>query len=197
MTGRDQHIAALFREHADALYRAAIRMLGDPGEAEDAVQDAFVKLRRSKNRLDDLDSPKAWLFTVLRNVCVDRQRGAARRSMLASDRFDADAGELGGSGWSSRTPESEVLTSETLSHVSKAMEALPPIDAETLTLVVVEGLSYREVADITGVPVGTVRSRLNRARRTLRDALPGALAEGPDAAGAHPVENVIPLRRVP
>lgn len=195
MKERDQNIAALFRDHADALYRAALRMLGDPGEAEDAVQDSFVKLRRSEKRLDELDRPQAWLFTVLRNVCIDRQREAARRSPLAIGQFEAD--EQSVAEQHNPTPESEVLTAEILRQVSKAMEALPPVDAEALTLVVIEGLSYRDVADITDVPIGTVRSRLSRARKTLRDALHGALADGADVAPIDSVENVIPLRRAP
>lgn len=201
MTDDSRTIAALFREHADALYRAAFRILGDSGEAEDAVQDAFVKLRRGGRSPVDLVRPQAWLFAVLRNICIDRQRDAARRSRVPVVDLDGDdaspVDKLLVSGQIGKTPESEVLTAETLRQVSRAIDALPPIEAETLTLVVIEGLSYRDVAEITNVPIGTVRSRLNRARKALRMALHRPLADGHDASGVGPTENVIPLRRTP
>ena len=94
-------------------------------------------------------------------------RGRHTRTFVDSDASGtetADCAEL-------RTPESNLIASDTLSHVVQAMNALPDDLAETMSLIVVEGLSYRETALVTGVPLGTVRSRLNRARQMLRKHL--------------------------
>ena len=204
MRDDDRKLAALFREHANSLYRAAFRMLGDPGDAEDAVQDAFVRLRRSDRRPTELENPSAWLFAVLRNICIDRLRQVSRRSedALEYDDGSAETYDSAPLAQSPISPESQVLTAETLRQVVNAMDGLPAVEAEALTLVVIEGLSYRDVAEITQVPVGTVRSRLNRARRALRMALREVLARDPSGSGgtnadvpSHAEPNVVPLRR--
>lgn len=179
-------IAGLFRQHADLLYRTALRMLRNAAEAEDAVQDAFLRLRRSKAGPDNLDNPTAWLVRVLRNICIDRQRQAVRRLESAlPDEFEAPP-------HSGPTPEGHLLTAEKLRLVSEVINDLPPNEAETLRLVVIEGLSYRDVATITGVPIGTVRSRLARARQAVRRCLglaETALDQDPPAP-----TNVVSLR---
>ncbi len=156
-----------FRDEASALYRFAKRLLGDPSEAEDAVQEAFLKLTKHRDRPDGFVSARAFVFRVVRNVCIDRLRARARRSLIISDEgLDQEVPP----GWSTPTPESDVLAAESFRRIAEAMNRLPEVEAEALSLVVVEGLSYQEVAAATGVPVGTVRSRLNRARQSLRAA---------------------------
>lgn len=157
-----------FRAEAAALYRLAKRLLGDGTEAEDAVQDAFLRLTRRGGRASRLIDARAFVFRVVRNVCIDRLRARARQTMVLSEDGCVDDRR---SGWAAATPETDVLVAKSFRRIAEAMRALPDIEAEALSLVVVEGLSYREVAAATDVPIGTVRSRLNRARRTLRAAL--------------------------
>lgn len=161
-------LSRTFREEVPALYRFALRMLGDAAEAEDAVQDAFLRLTRRGMRREEFASARAFVFRVVRNVCIDRLRARARRSMLFDDGgldFDAQGGRP------DATPETDMLVSESFRRIADAMGALPEVEAEALSLVVVEGFSYAETAAATDVPVGTVRSRLNRARQRLRAVL--------------------------
>lgn len=165
---RSGELSRTFREEVPALYRFSLRMLGDASEAEDAVQDAFLRLTKRGVRRDEFVSARAFVFRVVRNVCIDRLRARARRSRLFDEGgLDQDAhGE-----WPDVTPETDLLVSESFRRIADAMNALPAAEAEALSLVVVEGFSYAEVAAAADVPVGTVRSRLNRARQRLRRVL--------------------------
>ena len=162
----DDTLALVFRGEIDALYRTALRLLGSPEEAEDAVQDAYLRIAHPAQPQEMPRHPRGWIFRVLRNLCIDKLRARKSRLRLVSetDRIET----LAQYSTDHRTPESDLLTSDTLDRVARAMDAMPPDLSETLALVVIEGLSYREAASVLGIPVGTVRSRLNRARQSLR-----------------------------
>ena len=140
---------ALVSQNENRLYRAALSLLGDPQEAEDAVQDAFVRyLERAP---EELENPGAWLMRVLVNNCKSRLRLAWRRVGPLPDALPAPAME-----------EREVL---------EELFALPPADRAVLHLYYYEGYTTDEVARITGQRPGTVRTRLSRAREKLRQLL--------------------------
>ena len=140
---------ALVSQNENRLYRAALSLLGDPQEAEDAVQDAFVRyLERAP---EELENPGAWLMRVLVNNCKSRLRLAWRRVGPLPDALPAPAME-----------EREVL---------EELFALPPADRAVLHLYYYEGYTTDEVARITGQRPGTVRNRLSRAREKLRRLL--------------------------
>ena len=140
---------ALVSQNENRLYRAALSLLGDPQEAEDAVQDAFVRyLERAP---EELENPGAWLMRVLVNNCKSRLRLAWRRVGPLPDTLPAPAVE-----------EREVL---------EELFALPPADRAVLHLYYYEGYTTDEVARITGQRPGTVRTRLSRAREKLRRLL--------------------------
>ena len=140
---------ALVSQNENRLYRAALSLLGDPQEAEDAVQDAFVRyLERAP---EELENPGAWLMRVLVNNCKSRLRLAWRRVGPLPDALPAPAME-----------EREVL---------EELFALPPADRAVLHLYYYEGYTTDEVARITGQRPGTVRTRLSRAREKLRRLL--------------------------
>lgn len=168
MPEQSSDFGALFRREAAALLRFAERRLGAPQEAEDAVHDAFLKLMRRGDRPADFDNPRAWMFSVVRSVCEDRRRASARRDRLfvtgAADAPDPAV-------WGRATPEAALADRDALAIVEAAMAELAPEEAEALTLVVSDGFSYQAVARITGAPIGTVRSRIHRARQRLRAAL--------------------------
>ena len=139
----------LVAQQENRLYRAALSLLGDPQEAEDAVQDAFVRyLERAP---EELENPGAWLMRVLVNNCKSRLRLAWRRVGPLHDALPAPAME-----------EREVL---------EELFALPPADRAVLHLYYYEGYTTDEVARITGQRPGTVRTRLSRAREKLRQLL--------------------------
>ena len=140
---------ALVSQNENRLYRAALSLLGDPQEAEDAVQDAFVRyLERAP---EELEKPGAWLMRVLVNNCKSRLRLAWRRVGPLPDTLPAPAME-----------EREVL---------EELFALPPADRAVLHLYYYEGYTTDEIARITGQRPGTVRTRLSRAREKLRRLL--------------------------
>ena len=140
---------ALVSQTENRLYRAALSLLGDPQEAEDAVQDAFVRyLERAP---EELENPGAWLMRVLVNNCKSRLRLAWRRVGPLPDTLPAPAME-----------EREVL---------EELFALPPADRAVLHLYYYEGYTTDEIARITGQRPGTVRTRLSRAREKLRRLL--------------------------
>ena len=141
--------ARLIEENENRLYRTALAILGDPQEAEDAVQDAFVKyLERAPK---DLENPAAWLMRVLVNGCKSRLRLAWRQVTQLPDTLPAPSPE-----------EREEL---------EELWSLPPEERTAIHLFYYEGYSTREIAAMTGVAEGTVRSRLSRARERLRKLL--------------------------
>ena len=140
---------ALVSQNENRLYRAALSLLGDPQEAEDAVQDAFV--RYLERVPEELENPGAWLMRVLVNNCKSRLRLAWRRVGPLPDTLPAPAVE-----------EREVL---------EELFALPPADRAVLHLYYYEGYTTDEIARITGQRPGTVRTRLSRAREKLRRLL--------------------------
>lgn len=139
----------LVNENENRLYRAALAILGDSHEAEDAVQDAFVKyLEKAPTQLEN---PAAWLMRVLVNGCKSRLRRAGRQELPLLDTIPA--------------PEPEERPA------LEAVLALPPEDRAVIHLFYYEGYSAQEIARITGQLPGTVRSRLSRAREKLRSLL--------------------------
>lgn len=158
----------LMRAHADAVYGHALRFFGDPHTAEDVVQEVFVKVYRSIAGFDEKAAFSTWLFRVTRNVCLDMFR-AGRKRPVPMDPVDL----VGGS-----TPDPAQVIVDTAA-VEEAMRALQPEDREALGAVTLFGLSYPEAAAELGIPVGTVKSRVFRARRTLLAVL--GLAGGESA----------------
>ena len=139
----------LITENENRLYRAALAILGNPQEAEDAVQDAFVKfLEKAPAKLEN---PAAWLMRVLVNGCKSRLRLAWRQVAELPDTLPAPSPE-----------EREEL---------EELWSLPPEERAAIHLFYYEGYSTDEIAAMTGVAPGTVRSRLSRARERLRNLL--------------------------
>lgn len=150
----------LMRSHADAVYGHALRFFGDPHAAEDVVQEVFVKVYRSIDTFDEKAAFSTWLFRVTRNVCLDMFR-AGRRRPVPVDPVDI----VGGTG-----PDPAQSIVDTAA-VEEAMRALAPEDREALSAIALFGLTYPEAANELGIPVGTVKSRVFRARRTLLSVL--------------------------
>jgi RNA polymerase sigma factor (sigma-70 family) len=165
--------ARRFREAAlpylDDVYTLARYLLRDANDAEDAVQECYL---RALKHFDGYRGPamKPWLFAILRNVCRAEfaRRAAAPNTAIEDTPESAEQTPL----WheAQETPEAQILRERDASTIRRLVEALSEPFKETFVLREINNLSYREIADAVGVPVGTVMSRLARARAMLRTA---------------------------
>ena len=148
--------------YINELYRTAARLSGSRTEAQDLVQNVYLQAWRSFHRVELGTNCRAWLFKMLLNEIRHHQR------RLNSSRLTADSGTLNDTAF--EEPVSEVLTDE---DVLAALGTLPAEFREVVLLADVEDFAYRQIAEILGIPVGTVMSRLSRGRRQLRMKLKG------------------------
>lgn len=146
--------------HGPTLYRMAYRMIGNGHEAEDMVQEAFRSAWRSRELFQTGGSERAWLVAILRRRVADHWRHPRPPTVLAGD-STLDVG----------TVDNEPGRDELSDEMQQALGLLPHELRETLLLVVVTELTHQEAADMLGVPLGTVLSRVNRARKRLREYL--------------------------
>jgi len=151
----------------EVLYRVARSITRNPTDAEDLVQDTMLRAYRAIARFDGRH-PRAWLLTIMRNAQINRVR--RRRPELMRDP-DATMERVAAENSDDDGPESTVLDRGYNAALEKAFESLPEKFKTVVELVDVQGLAYQETADILGVPVGTVMSRLHRARARLRKHL--------------------------
>ena len=156
---------ALVRRYQDPVLRYVTWSIGD-GEAEDAAQDVFVEMHRSLATWRRQSTFRTWLYGVARNVCRRHMRRHRARGHLHGG---TDVDDLPGAS----DPSLCVAQSDTNALLLRAIVRLPPDQRVTLMLRAWEGLAYDEIAAATDVPVGTVRSRLHTARRTLAAAIAG------------------------
>ena len=156
--------------HLDALYHVALRLTRNRAEAEDVVQEAFLRAFRSFDRFDPGTNCRAWLFTILRNVFLNRVR-AQGREVLEAEVGDLDQVEVATEAQAGWNPEEQFLQTMLHGDIDRALATLPLAFREAVLLVDLEGLTYREVAEVLECPIGTVMSRLSRGRALLRRVL--------------------------
>lgn len=155
--------------HLDTLYRGALRLTRDPDQAQDLVQEAYLRALRYQHSYQQGTNMKAWLFAIMRNLFWDRFKGSRKEDVSLDDvgefvLYDKLRDE-------GAKPEEDVLNKLAASEVVTAVEKLPPLHREVVLLVDVEGFSYKDAAQTLGVPIGTVMSRLHRARQQLQKSL--------------------------
>jgi len=150
----------LVDDHGPALYRMAFRMVGDRHEAEDMVQDTYRSAWNSRERYQQGRGDRAWLLSILRRRIIDVWRRRKPPVVLAGDA----PLEVG-------VPGEDPLANDMSDEMQRALDRLPIELKGTLLLVVVGELTHQEVADMLGIPLGTVLSRVSRARRRLREYL--------------------------
>lgn len=158
--GRKQSIQQLVQDHYEALYRFAYRLSGSGPEAEDLTQEAFCQASRNIAQLRDGSRAKAWLFSILRNAYLHKLRSSKRMQTLPPEAL-ADLPE--------RLPDP--LPEIEPAQLQKALGELPEDFRTPLLLFYFEDFSYRDIAEQLQVPLGTVMSRLARAKAHLRGRL--------------------------
>ena len=179
--------------HQKKVYNLCLRMSANPDDALDLSQEAFLRAWRSLGQYQFEASFSTWLFRLTSNVCIDFLRRKKRRqeTSLTENYDDRDEGAELSIPDVNPLPEQQAITNETKIELARAMGQLAPDHREILQLRVVEDLPYEQIADILGVRVGTVKSRLARARLSLRKILKAGNYF--DAASSEPIEGEVRL----
>jgi RNA polymerase sigma-70 factor (ECF subfamily) len=172
MSTADQSLAfeRLVRPHFDRLSRLAWRLTGAKAEAEDLFQELLIKAYGKLDDLVEIEEPGSWLCRVMYNLFIDEQRRFARRRM-----HTVDEGQLAGDGLEGLPGgDNPVHDNERLERIQRLDRALARLSEDHRIVVLLhdtEGYKLSEIEELTGVPVGTVKSRLHRARARLREIL--------------------------
>ncbi len=174
--------------HLEALYGFALRLTRNTSDAEDLVQEAFLRAYRFRGSYAPGTNMRAWMFKILSNLFINRYRRSSRESS-ALDGVEGDAIAEAALSRDSvrllRDPEAHFEAGLFGEHVTRALESLPPDFRAVVMLSDIEEFSYKEIAEIMGCPIGTVMSRLHRARRLLQKQLVDYATE----TGALPAEE--------
>jgi RNA polymerase sigma-70 factor (ECF subfamily) len=156
----------------DSLYRTALRLTRSPADAEDLVQDTYLKAFRAADSFEPGTNLRAWLFTILHNTARNRARDRARDNVTVdSETVDQAADLLTSGGDADATPEALLMRDTLMPELQAAIDALPEAFREAVWLRDVEEFSYAEIAAMLHIPAGTVMSRISRGRRMLFDRL--------------------------
>lgn len=160
----------LVEQYQSLAYSVAYRTLGDREAAADVTQDAFLAAYRGLGGFRG-GSFKAWLLRIVANGCIDQVRQRQRRPSTSLDALIESAGDDVSLADRSPSPEGEALRGELVASVERALRGLPIDQRTVVVLCDLHGLTYEEIAEVTGASLGTVKSRLSRARSRLRDVL--------------------------
>jgi RNA polymerase sigma-70 factor, ECF subfamily len=161
------------------MYGAALRLTRNPADAEDVLQETYLRAYRGFGTFKEGTNLRAWLYRILTNAFINTYRKRQREPQTVSDEEVPEwylFEKLGGEG-AEASAEAEVLESLPDEDVQEALAALPEQFRLAVLLADVEGFSYREIADILDVPIGTVMSRLHRGRRALEKRLVDVMRE--------------------
>lgn len=164
--------------HLDAVYRFALRLTGSPSEAEDLVQETYLRAFRARDQYTPGTRARSWLFTICRNAYLrEKERDARRDELVVRAAHAGGGGEMPVTetpvfaGRGDYDPEGDFFRGLIDSRIFQAIDALPADFREAVVLSDLEGLSYQEISDVIGAPLGTVKSRLFRGRKALQKQL--------------------------
>lgn len=162
MSETTQELETVVRTHGRLVFRVAYSVLRNREDAEDAVQETYIRLMRQDLR--KIDDPRLWLARVAWRIAIDRTRKHPTLSLDADDQYHEVADVA-------PRADQTVLEAEMQAQLEKMIEALPKALREAVRLSTVDGMTSADVAQVLGIPEGTVRTRMSRARQMLRDKL--------------------------
>ncbi len=191
--GDGEALDALLKEYQPHIYRFGMKMCRDPEDAEDVLQETLFAAARTLHGFRSASSVSTWLYTIARSFCIKKRRRRAFAPEVVS--LETEALQVGTARDHAPDPERSLEDRERGEALELAIKALEPEYREVLLLRDVEGLSAAEVAQVTGVSVGAVKSRLHRARVAVRDRLTPLMAPAgaPAAAGPGACPDVVAL----
>jgi RNA polymerase sigma factor (sigma-70 family) len=152
----------MYYSHYQAIYRFAFRMIGNAEDAKDVVQETFIRLYRTLESESEITHPKAWLYTVSANLCINRVKKAKRRREILADRPRTTQPES--------TPETDLIMKERLDLIRHSVRALPERE-RILLMLYQDGLSYSEMARVINVKASSLGKLLSRAIGKLAEAI--------------------------
>lgn len=164
---REKEFAEIALQYMNSVYKAALRMTRDETEAQDLVQDAYLRAYRFFDKFEKGTNFRAWLFKILKNIYINKYRKESKRPQMVDISNVEASGDLA----VTATPEDEIFDKLLDDDVTGAIDALPEEFRLAIILSDLEGFAYKEVAEILDIPIGTVMSRLHRGRRLLRNSL--------------------------
>jgi RNA polymerase sigma-70 factor, ECF subfamily len=170
--GDRQAFEELVDMYQDKIYHLAYRMLNFSSEAEDVVQDTFLRVYMNMDRYDENQKFSTWIYRIATNLCIDRLRKRKPNYSLDAEMPDGE-----GADWYSLlpsnqdTPEEEIVLSETQDQIRKAISTLPEKYKSVVILRYLHDMSLQEIGDVLGMPVTTVKTRVHRGREYLRKKL--------------------------
>ena len=167
MEDKKTEFEGLALQHMEPLYGTALRMTRDDTEAQDLVQDVYLRAYRFFNQFEKGTNFKAWLFRILKNVYINKYRKQARLPKMVDISDIGMFTDLA----NVKTPENEIFDKLLDDDITNAMNSLPEEFRLVIILSDIQGFSYKETAEILSCPIGTVMSRLHRGRRLLRISL--------------------------
>jgi RNA polymerase sigma-70 factor (ECF subfamily) len=168
------------------VYSLVARMVQDPGLAEDLAQEVFIKAFRRLSTYDPQRKLSSWLFKIAHNTTIDHLRKHAPETVpLEAEKDDEHRGGLAAvlSDTSTEDPSAAAERRDMARALERAIACLRPEYRESVVLFYIEGASYQEICEATGLPLGTVKTNLHRARKELAEAMAG-LGWGPETRGA-------------
>lgn len=172
LKGDQRAFAEIVSLYQDKLYHMAHRMLNNRQEAEDVVQETFLRVYKNLDRYDDTMKFSTWIYRIATNLCIDRLR--KRKPSYSLDAESADHEGLDGYSMipsDDRTPESEILLSELQETIRQAIETLPPKYKTVMVLRYLQDMSLQEIGEVLDMPVTTVKTRVHRGREFMRKRL--------------------------
>lgn len=184
-SGVESAYERLIAQYQQPIYNLVYRLLNDPADACDVVQEVFVKIFRNINSFRSQSSLKTWIYRIALNEAHNRRRWFCRHKKQEVD-FDRDEPGVGLSLQDTlpdagSSPFELALSSEAQAFIEEALKALNPTFREVVVLRDVEELSYEEIADVLGINIGTVKSRILRGREALRKEVAERMGEGSTA----------------
>ena len=179
-TRNPAYFKAMVRRYESRIYSAVYRIIGNKDEAEDVVQDTFVKLHQNLDKFRSHSSFASWIFRIAHNCCMDKLRIKQRRKLFQMWSFDPQSTqEDGDEGMNVASqaadpglnPSEQLQATEQERLIERSLRSLPESQRTVVVLHDIEGFSYQEIAEIVGAGIGTVRSRLHYGRLKLRELL--------------------------